>query len=180
MKDRKLAFRYARALLSVIHDPDTLERIDELLTALVQALEDSPDLRSAMLDPALPRPARTKVLRSMVEQNGLPPEVGNFFATVVDNNRIAALDAIATVFHEERERQQGIVAAEMTTAIPITDEMKQRAKSALERVTGAKVRLTCNVEPDLIGGAVTRIGSTVYDGSLRSQLEQLRRKMAEG
>ena len=71
-------------------------------------------------------------------------------------------------------------AAEMTTATPITEEMKQRARSALERVTGAKVRLTCNVKPDLIGGAVTKIGSTVYDGSLRSQLEQLRRKMAEG
>ena len=110
----------------------------------------------------------------------LPTEVGNFFATLVDNNRIGALDAIAAVFHEERERQQGIVAAEMTTATPITEEMKQRARGALERLTGATVRLTCNVKPDLIGGAVTKIGSTVYDGSLRSQLEQLKRKMAEG
>jgi F-type H+-transporting ATPase subunit delta len=180
MKDRKLAFRYARALLSVIHDSNTVERIDEFLAALVQALAESPDLRSAMLDPAVPRSARTKLLRAMVEQNGLPTEVGNFFETLVDNNRIAALDAIAVVFHEERERQQGIVAAEMSTATPITEEMKQRARSALERVTGAKVRLTCSVKPDLIGGAVTKIGSTVYDGSLRSQLEQLRRTMAEG
>ena len=86
----------------------------------------------------------------------------------------------AAVFHEEGERQQGIVAAEMTTATPITEETKQRAKSALERLTGAKVRLTFNVKPDLIGGAVTKIGSTIYDGSLRSQLEQLKRKMAEG
>jgi len=180
MKDRKLAFRYARALLSVVHDPGTVERIDDFLTAMVQALNDSPDLRQAMLDPAVPRSARTKILRSLVEQNGLPTEVGNFFATLVDNNRIGALDAIAAVFHEERERQQGIVAAEMTTATPINEEMKQRARSALERLTGATVRLTCNVKPDLIGGAVTKIGSTVYDGSLRSQLEQLKRKMAEG
>ena len=106
--------------------------------------------------------------------------MGNFFATLVDNNRIGALDAIAVVFHEERERQQGIVAAEMTTATPISEEMKQRAKGVLERVTGAKVRLTCRVEPAVIGGAVTKIGSTVYDGSLRSQLEQLKRRMAEG
>ena len=180
MKDRKLAFRYARALLSVTHDPVTLERIDEFLTALARALEHSSDLRSAMLDPAVARPARTRVLRSMVEQNGLPTELGNFLATLVDNNRIAALDAIAAVFHEERERQQGIVAAELTTATPITEEMKQRAQGALERVTGARVRLTCNVEPSLIGGAVTKIGSTVYDGSLRRQLKQLRRRMAEG
>jgi len=180
MKDRKLAFRYARALLSVIDDPGTLERIDAFLTALVQALEDSPDLHSAMLDPALPRSARTKILRAIVDQNGLPTEVGNFFATLVDHNRIGALDAIAVVFHEERERQQGIVAAEMTTATPISEEMKQRAKGVLERVTGAKVRLTCRVEPAVIGGAVTKIGSTVYDGSLRSQLEQLKRRMAEG
>ena len=180
MKDRKLAFRYARALLSVIHDPATLERTDDFLTALALALHDSPELRSAMLDPAVPRSARIQALRSMVEHGGLPVEVGNFLATLVDNNRIGALDAIAAVFHEERERKQGIVAAEMTTATPIDDEMKQRAKHALERVTGATVHLTCNVEPDLIGGAVTKIGSTVYDGSLRSQLEQLKRKMVEG
>jgi F-type H+-transporting ATPase subunit delta len=180
MKDRKLALRYARALLSVVDDPGTLERIDQLLSALVQALAESPELRSAMLDPAMPRSARTKLLRSMVEQNGLPAEVGNFFDTLVENNRLAALDAIAVVFHEERERRQGIVAAEMSTATPVNDELRQRAQRVLEQVTGAKVRLTCNVEPDLIGGVVTKIGSTVYDGSLRSQLEQLKRKMAEG
>jgi F-type H+-transporting ATPase subunit delta len=180
MKDRKLAFRYARALLSVIQDPGTLDRIDQFLTSLARALDESPDVRSAMLDPAVPRSVRTKVLRSMVEHNGLPFQLGNFLATLVDNNRIGQLDAIAAVFHEEAERQQGIVAAEMTTATPITEETKRRAQDALERVTGSRVRLTCNVEPSLIGGAVTKIGSTVYDGSLRNQLRELKRKMVEG
>ena len=91
------------------------------------------------------------------------------------HNAVAAeFDRIHSV---ERAKQVGsldeIVAAEMTTAAPITEELKQRARSALQRVTGAKVRLTCNVEPDLIGGAVIRAGDLVIDGSLRGRLERL-------
>jgi len=180
MKDRKLAFRYARALLSVVEDPATLERIDQFLAALAGAMEDSPELRSAMLDPAIPRSARKKVFRALVEQNGLPIELTNFLSALVDNNRVGSLDAIAQVVHEERERRIGVVPAEVTTATPLSDELKDRARDAVERLTGKKVRLVCNVEPGLLGGAVTKIGSTVYDGSLRSQLEQLKRKMAQG
>ena len=180
MKDRKLAFRYVRALLSAIAEPATLERIDVFLTELAEALEAAPDLRSAMLDPAVPRPARKRILRAMVERTGLPRELANFLDTLVDNNRIGILRSIAAVFHEERERRQGIVAAEITTATPLDAELRTRAQTAMERVTGARVRMTFSVQPELIGGAITRIGSTIYDGSLRSQLEQLRRKMAEG
>lgn len=180
MKDRKLAFRYARALLSVIDDPRTLEQTDAFLTALAESLESSSELRATMLDPAVPRATRKKILRSLVSGTGLPTEIGNFLAILVDNNRVAALGAIAAVFHEERERKQGIVAAAMTTAAPLGTEMQDRARRAFERLTGATVRMTFDVRPELIGGAVTRIGSTVYDGSLRSQLDRLRRKMAEG
>ncbi len=179
MKDRKLAFRYARALLSVVDAP-TAARVDEFLTALHEAIEASPDLRSSMLDPAVPRSARKRAFRSLVEQRGLPAQVANFLCTLVDNNRVGVLGAIAEVFHEERERVLGIVPAELTTAAPINDAVKDRARAAIERLTGSQVRLTCHVEPALLGGAITRIGSKVYDGSLRRQLEQLRRKMAEG
>ena len=78
-----------------------------------------------------------------------------------------------------REEALGIAPAEITTATPLTDDQRQRAESAIQKLTGLDVRLTCKVEPEMIGGAVTRIGSTIYDGSLRTQLQQLRRRMAE-
>ena len=180
MRDRKLAMRYARALLSVLRDPAELEKTDVFLTSLAQTLEASPELRRAMLDPAVPRSTRRKILRDLAQRDKLPATVGSFLATLVDNNRLAVLSAVAAVFHEERERQMGVVAAELTSAAPLGAEEQERARTAMERMTGRRIRLTFHVEPELIGGAVTRIGSTIYDGSLRTQLERLKSRMVAG
>jgi len=178
MRDRKVAVRYARALLSAIPTPDQAEAIDRFLTGFGDAMGE-PEFRDLMLDPAVPRTARKAAMADLVQRAGLDSRVTNFLSTLIDNNRIGSLPSIAELFHEERERAQGIVPAEISTAVPLTDEMKQRARAALERLTGRQVRLTSRIEPELIGGAVTRVGSTVYDGSLRTQLTQLRRKMAQ-
>ena len=179
MKDRKLAVRYARALLSAFPDPAKSEAADTFLMALRQAMTDSADLRAMLVDPAVPRATRIELLRRMVEQSGLPNELGNFLATLVDNNRTAALPSIAEVFHELREEAMGVVPAEITTAEPLGEELRQRARESMEKLTGRQVRLTCKVDAALLGGAVTRIGSTVYDGSLRNQLTRLRRRMSQ-
>lgn len=178
MKDRKLAVRYAKALLSVFPDPTQAEKTERFLTALGHAMQQSPEFRDLMLDPAFTREARTKAVRSMAGQAGLPAQVGNFMQLLVDNNRAASIPSIAEVFAEEREKALGIVPAELTTATPISDELSERARKAVERMTGNRVRLTCRVEPALLGGAVTRIGSRVYDGSLRTQLNRLQNRMA--
>ena len=106
-------------------------------------------------------------------------QVANFFSAVVNHNRTTSLPSIAEVFHEEREAAMGVVPADITTAQPLSDDLKQRTLRTLEQITGRKVRLASQVDPEILGGAVTRIGSTVYDGSLRTQLAQLRRKMTQ-
>ena len=179
MKDRKLAVRYARALYAVFPDPAQNEPIARLLTRLASTLEADRALRDRMLDPAIPRATRSEALTSVAGRAGLPQGVSNFLNTLVNNNRIAAIPSIAAVFEEMREEAMGVVPAEITTAAPLSGEQRQRASAAVQKLTGRKVRLTCSVEPGLIGGAVTRIGSTVYDASLRTQLSQLRRRMAE-
>jgi len=83
------------------------------------------------------------------------------------------------MFHELREEAAGIVPAEITTAWPITDDLKERTMKALQQITGRKIRLSTNLDPEILGGAVTKVGSTVYDGSLKTQLDQLRRKMTQ-
>jgi F-type H+-transporting ATPase subunit delta len=179
MKDRKLAVRYARALFAAFPDPTQNEPISSFLINVGKTLDGDRALRDRMLDPAIPRVKRTAALTSLAKQSGLPQGVSNFLTTIVNNNRLVALPSIAAVFEEMREEALGIVPAEITTAGPLTDQERQRAQSAVQKLTGRQVRLTCKVEPDMIGGAVTRIGSTIYDGSLRTQLSKLKRRMAE-
>jgi F-type H+-transporting ATPase subunit delta len=178
MKDRKLATRYARALLASL-PAEQAEQADRFLTALREATDQSAEFRDLMLDPAVPRTTRNSVLRALAEQHDMPRLVLNFLATVVDHNRTSSLPSIAEVFREERERAAGILPAEITTAVPLTDDLRERTRLALEQATGQKIRLTAKTDNGLIGGAVTRVGSTVYDGSLRTQLNRLREKMTQ-
>jgi F-type H+-transporting ATPase subunit delta len=139
----------------------------------------SDELRDILLDPAYSRTSRKAVLHTMADERGLPRQVHNFLSTIIDHNRADALPAIAEVFHEEREKAMGVVPAEITTAAPLDGPLKERAQGTIEKMTGKKVRLTCQVEPGLLGGAVTKIGSKVYDGSLKCQLDKLRRRMSQ-
>ena len=179
MKDRKLALRYARALLSALPAGSDSAPVDAFLAALGDALETVPELRDTLLNPAVPRTARRKILHDLAGGRGLPPQVGHFLSVILDNGRLGSLPSIAAAFREAREAAAGVVPATLTTAAPLSPELERRAMTALERLTGRKVRLETKVDPLLVGGAMTQIGSTVYDGSLRTQLTRLRRRMTQ-
>ena len=179
MKDRKLASRYARALLASLSDPAIAEHADQFLNVLRQSMEESEDFRNLLLDPAVAKRTRSEVLTKLAENAGMPDQIGNFLKTIVEHDRESSLPAIAEVFHEVREEAAGIVPAEITTAVPLPDDLKERTLKVLEGMTGRKVRLTTQLDPQILGGAVTKVGSTVYDGSLKTQLAQLRRKMTQ-
>lgn len=176
MKDRKLATRYARALLSLLPRAEA-EAADGFLAAVREAMAESAETRRLLLDPGVPRATRKAMLQSLSVRYGMPVQVANFLAMLVDQNRTRVLPSIAEVFHEEREKAMGIVAAKITTAVPLDGRMLEQARRTLEQVTGRRVELTHSVEPALIGGAVTRVGSMVYDGSLRTQLDKLKGRM---
>lgn len=179
MKDRKLALRYARALLSSLPAGSDSASVDAFLGALGESLESAPHLRDTLLNPAVPRTARKQVLHDLAKGRSLPSQVGHFLSVILDNGRLGSLPAIAAAFREVREAAAGVVPATLTTAAPLTPELERRTMAALERLTGRKVRLQTRVDPSLVGGAVTQIGSTVYDGSLRTQLTRLRRIMTQ-
>ncbi len=179
MKDRQLASRYARALLESIPNKDAAEEVDRFLGSLGEALEESREFRDLLYNPAVPKATRESVLRTLAERSGMMVQVANFLSFVVSHNRATALSSIAKVFHEQREAAMGVVPAEITTARPLGDDLKERTLRTLEQITGRQVRLTSQVDPGILGGAVTKIGSTVYDGSVRTQLAQLRRKMTQ-
>ena len=179
MKDRLLAKRYAKALLAAISDPGVAERAGTFLDSLASSMSESPELRDVLLNPAVSRQDRKAVLEALACSREVPPLVANFLSVVADHGRAGALPSIADAFREMKDEAAGVVPAMLTTAAPIPDALAAKARAVLEKLTARRVRLTCEVDPSLLGGAVTRIGSTVYDGSLSTQLGALRRSMAE-
>ncbi len=179
MRDRKLASRYARALLGAVSERQAGEATDAFLTALAEAVESSDTLRASLFDPAVPRSVRAAALQSLAKSAGMEETVSKFLTLLVERGRLPALSAIAQVFHELREAQAGILPAEVTTAAPLTAELRQRIEAALQKASGSKVRLVCRVEPSILGGAVAKVGTFVFDGSLRTQLARLRKQMAQ-
>jgi F-type H+-transporting ATPase subunit delta len=178
MRDRRLADRYARALLSTLDD-SAAEKADQFLTAMQAAVGESRELRVLMNDPSIARSRRKAALDALAAHFELPTKVRNFLNTLVDNNRTAALPSIADRFRHAREEKMGIVSAEIRTPLPMTDDQREQVRASLEKLTGRTVRLECTLDAELIGGAVTQIGSTIYDGSLRTQLQRLRGKMTQ-
>jgi F-type H+-transporting ATPase subunit delta len=179
MKDRKLATRYAKALLAALPAAGDQDLAGAFLTALAASVESNPDLNAFFLDPATPSAAKKALLAQLAEARGIPERVKSFVNLLVDNRRLADLPSIAQVFHREREAGQGQVSATLTSATPLVPELAARAVTALEKLSGRKVNLTVAVDPSLLGGAITQIGSMVYDGSLKTQLARLRSTMGE-
>ena len=179
MRDRKLATRYARALLGALPDASSQDQADAFLTSLADAMRSNPELRGFLLDPANAAGAKQSMLATLGSARQVPARVITFLEVVLGHGRIAQLPSIADVFHDEREAAQGTITATLTTAAPMSPAMESRASAALEKLAGRKVNLKTQIDPALLGGAVATVGSMVYDGSLKTQLARLRRTMGE-
>jgi F-type H+-transporting ATPase subunit delta len=179
MRDRKLATRYARALLGALPDAAEQDLADAFLQALSVSVQGNGELRRFLLDPATSADTKKSLLLKLCAARGVPDRVKTFLSMMVDNARLANLSSIAEVFHTERESGQGSVSATLTAAAELTPELHARATEALGKLTGRKVNLTVAIDPGLLGGAVAQVGSVVYDGSLKTQLARLRRTMGE-
>ena len=179
MRDRKLATRYARALLGALPDAAEQDLADAFLTALAESVRANVEFRRFLLDPATSASAKKALLEKLCAVRAVPDRVKTFLSMVVENARLANLSSIADVFHLERESGQGSVSATLTAAAALTPEVQARAAAALGKLTGRKVNLTVAIDPGLLGGAVAQVGSVVYDGSLKTQLARLRRTMGE-
>ena len=179
MKDRKLATRYARALLGALPDPGLQDRAGAFLDGLGASIEGDAALRAFLFEPAVSTPKKVAALRAAAKAQGAPEFVGSFLETVAAHGRLVNLPSIAEVFRDERERSQGVVSATVTAAAPVPADLRARMQAALEKLSGKKVNLEIDVDPSLLGGAVSKVGSMVYDGSIKTQLARLRARLGE-
>lgn len=180
--------RYARALVDVVAAPgsktDPAAALGQL-RAFEELVASSADLRNVLLSPAI-APARkraivTKIIESHLDAALHPSTVvRNFIFVVIDHRRVAEFSSIVSGFETLLDERLGVVRADVFTARPLEGAQQGALEAEISRVAGKKAKLKFSIQPDLIGGAVARIGSTVYDGSVRGQLDRLRLKIARG
>jgi F-type H+-transporting ATPase subunit delta len=140
-------------------------------------LADSRELREVLMNPSIPNADKLKVLDAISSRIGMFPQVRNFLAVIMEHQRLAELDEILNEYHLVADEQAGMAEAEITSAHPLNDQDRVELEAQVSRLAGGSVRATYREDATLLGGAVVRIGSTVYDGSVRAQLQQLKQKL---
>jgi len=174
-----IASRYARALVEVVIE----QKIDPAIAVqqvkdIVATVAESKQLRMVWESPAIAAEQKRAVLDAIAGQSGTLRPIRNFFAVLIDHGRIFMVEQIARQFETELNSQLGFVEAAITSSRALSSDEKQGLESQVERITGKKVRASYGTDGELLGGAVVRVGSTIYDGSVRGQLQKLKQQLS--
>ncbi|HEY8996513.1 MAG TPA: ATP synthase F1 subunit delta [Edaphobacter sp.] len=173
-----VALRYAHAFAQVVES----QKLDA--SAVQQQLEDfrgtfhgSHELREVLMNPAIAGEQKLKVLDAIAGRIGMQPQVRNFIAVIMDHQRLGDLDEILGEYHVVADADAGLAEAEITSARTLDSGDRAQLEDQVSKLVGSRIRVTYKEDPTLLGGAVVRVGSTVYDGSIRAQLQQLKHKL---
>jgi F-type H+-transporting ATPase subunit delta len=170
--------RYAEAFASVAREKGLdVAAARQQLRDFADTLEGSPQLREVLSDPSIEAPQKLSILDALAERIGMFREVRNFLAVMMDHHRLGAIEAILTAYHETADEAAGLVEAEVTSAHEIAAADRVDLEFEISRLAVSRVSVTYKQDAALIGGAVVRIGSTVYDGSVRGQLAQMKQAL---
>jgi F-type H+-transporting ATPase subunit delta len=172
---------YARAFADVVFDRKlTAGQVLNEAQTLVALFAGSKDLREVWEAPSIPSAQKVKLLDAIASREGISGEVRNFIAVLIDHQRISFLAAIVKQFEQELNERMGFAEADITSAKNLNPEARHNLESQVEKMTGKKVRANYRLDESLLGGAVVRIGSTIYDGSVKGQLEKIREQLVSG
>lgn len=178
MSSQTVARRYATALADVVVSQGEQRAIQDELIAWELMIQSNPQLQEVFANPTIPYDQKRAVLRELIARTEIHPFTANFLQTLLKNRRVTALSEINKRLAQLLDERAGVVAAYVTTARPIAEEIRTALSQNLETLTGKRVRLSFATDNQLIGGMVTRVGSTIYDGSIRSQLKRLEQVLA--
>lgn len=176
-----LASRYANALVDVVTDPK-LGVDPHLVLSELRGFEEvfagSAELRNALTSPSVPPARKRAVVGRIGEKLGISRIARNFLFVLTDHRRIATLAEVLEAFDLLLDERLGFSRAEVSSARELDQRQRDAVSLQLERITGKKVRMRFAVDREFVGGLVARIGSTVYDGSVRGQLQALGKRLA--
>ena len=175
---RSASLQYATALADIALEQGAAEPVRKQLTEFGAAYAESAELRNVLANPAVIPAAKHGVIEKLVLRLGASRIVRNFLFVVVDNQRTHLLPEILQTFEDVLRQRQGVAEAEVASAAELTAPQKTQLQQTLERLTGRKIQANYSLDPALLGGVVVRIGDTIYDGSVRSRLNQMRARLA--
>ena len=147
------------------------------MQAFADQLADSAELREVLMNPSIPAEQKLAVVDAIAERLGLMREVRNFIAVIMDHQRLGELTEILTAYNEVAEAGQHVKEVAVTSARALNDDDRQQLEFEISKLAVSRVKISYTQDPALLGGAVVKIGSTVYDGSVRTQLEQLKQSL---
>jgi F-type H+-transporting ATPase subunit delta len=177
MGNRTMAHRYARALAEVLPDDADLARVQGEFETFAELLRGDAEINAAFTTQALGRVHKKQLLESLARQAGFHAGLRRLLTLLAESRRLNLWQDVQTSFNDICDERRRIVAAEVTTAVPLVAGQEEKYLKSLERMTGKQVRLQTRVDAGILGGAVTRIGSEVYDGSVRGRLERLQERL---
>jgi F-type H+-transporting ATPase subunit delta len=179
MSLRTSANRYAKALFDVaLQEKADLDQVERDLQAVTRMMQASPDLAAASKRGSVTDAARKSLMEAVAKAMTLTTPVTKLLVLLAKTGKLHYLPDLAESYRERLLTHHNIVRAEVTSATPLSAEKTKALAESLSKVTGKKVEVSTSVDPDLLGGVVARIGSTVYDGSVKTQLQQLRKELS--
>lgn len=171
--------RYARSLAEVAFEENLEQRVTEDLNTYREIFRAVPDLLKAFQTPALPSDTKEKILAQLTAQHPVAPATANFLRILLENHRIHFLEEIVDGYMAAVNERKGIVSARVTAAGTIDPDERDRLAARLSEITGKTVSLDVATDPSLLGGIVVQMGGTIYDGSVRTQLAEMKRRLVE-
>jgi len=175
MPSGSLARRYAKAVIGL----GATDRIGADIRTLSKAMKESAELQTALTNPAIRRADRRKVLDALLQRIGAQPHTKNLVYLLLDGERLFALPEISRELDAMIQANSGHITAEVTSARPLDPAQLSQITAALEKLSGKKVDISKKEDANLLGGVVAKVGDTVYDGSLRTQLRTLRDELTK-
>ena len=178
MSSQTVARRYAAALADVIIERNEVVEVREELTAWEKMMLENPLLLEAISNPTVGYEQKSRVLNELIVRTKVRPTTANFLRVLLKNQRLAELSNVNEKLGHTLDERSGAVSAQVSSARPLPENVKRAIEETLGRVTNKKVRLDFQTDESLLGGIVTRIGSTIYDGSVKNQLARLGEELA--
>jgi len=177
MTSRAAASRYARALFDVATKEADVKKAGEELGAFARLVDGNEMLSRSLTNPAIPVQRKRAVVEQLLARAALSPVVSRLLLMLADRDRLGLLPDMAAAYEARLMENAQVVRAQITTAVELPAGQVGALQQGLARATGRQVQLETRVDPTIIGGAVARIGSTVYDGSVTMQLQKIRERL---
>ena len=178
MSSETVARRYASALADVVSERNEAQLVQAELAAWAEMISENNALLEAFRNPTVAYEQKRNVLNDLIARTKVRPTTANFLRTLLKNQRLAELPQVNDKLAQILDERAGIVSAEIISARPVADNARALLEAKLCEITGKKARLTFATDESLLGGIITRIGSTIYDGSVSNQLSRLREELA--